>query len=739
MLKAAESASDSANMATPGRLDALFDLSRKLAACLDLDDVLREVGLCASALTGAHAVSLERYNREARALVAFGSGAPAVDADTEAARRVLKTHEPELVEGPAGSSLLAALVSRGESVGVMRIRYHEHHEFAAHEVEFFRSLADVVASAIANALLYARLTRDISERERAEKELRAAEWRYRKLVEDMPVGTYVNSLEGRVTYISPHIEPVLGYTPEEWVSDGGALFSALLHPDDREWVEAISARCLSDGSVFEQEYRLIARDGRTVWVFDRTVQVCAPDGTSLFRQGFLLDITERKCAEERLAHLAYHDPLTGLPNRAMFNEHLELVLARARRTGSGAAVLFIDLDDFKLVNDSFGHSAGDELLRQVADRLGSVTRAGDLVARQGGDEFLILIGDFDGHRAEPEWMRTACDQIARKVQSALHAPFLVAGTELHTSASMGISVYPVDATDAEGMLKNGDIAMYKVKESGRDGYQMYASDGHDRVAQLSMAGRLRGAVGRGEMVLHYQPLVELQTGCIVGVEALVRWNDPARGMVPPLEFIPLAERTGVIGPLSDWVIEEACRQGAEWREQGLDLYVSVNMPPALWQPTAMRHVLKTIEQFGLHAGRLMIEITEQAVMADDGRIEPILTELYERGLRLAIDDFGKGHSSLSRLSQMSVTTLKIDRSFVHDLPADHTATVLVSAIIQLARTLGLQPLAEGIETEEQRAFLMAQGCTFGQGFLFSPAVPAAEVAPLVRTRARHAA
>ena len=292
------------------------------------------------------------------------------------------------------------------------------------------------------------------------------------------------------------------------------------------------------------------------------------------------------------------------------------------------------------------------------------------MARQGGDEFLILIGDFDGHRAEPEWMRTACDQIARKVQTALHAPFLVAGTELHTSASIGISVFPVDATDAEGMLKNGDIAMYKVKESGRDGYQLYASDGHDRVAQLSMAGRLRGAVGRDEMVLHYQPLIELATGCVVGVEALVRWNDPARGMVPPIEFIPLAERTGVIGPLSDWVIEEACRQGAEWRAQGLDLYVSVNMPPALWQPTAMRHVLKTIEQFGLHAGRVMIEITESAAMADEGRVEPILTELHERGLRLAIDDFGTGHSSLSRLSQMMVTTLKIDRSFVHDLPGD---------------------------------------------------------------------
>ena len=739
MLKAANLASDSPSMATPGRLDALFDLSRKLASCLDLDDVLREVGLCASALTGAHAVTLERYDRQARALFAFGSGAPAEDADADAARRVLKTHDPEVVETHSGSALVTALVSRDEAVGVMRFRYHERHEFARHEIEFFRSLADVVASAIANAVLYARLSRDITERERVEKQLRAAEWRYRKLVEDMPVGTYVNSLEGHMTYISPHIEPVLGYSPDQWVSDGGALFGRILHPDDREWVEGRSAACQEEGSTFEEEYRLLAHDGRTVWVLDRTVQVCSPDGAPLFRQGFLLDITERKRAEERLAHLAYHDPLTGLPNRAMFNEHLELVLARARRTGAGAAVLFIDLDDFKLVNDSFGHSAGDELLRQVAERLGSVTRAGDLVARQGGDEFLILIGDFDGHRAEPEWMRTACDQIARKVQFALHAPFLVAGTELHTSASIGISVFPVDATDAEGMLKNGDIAMYKVKESGRDGYQLYASDGHDRVAQLSMAGRLRGAVARGEMVLHYQPLIELETGGVVGVEALVRWNDPARGMVPPKEFIPLAERTGVIGPLSDWVIEEACRQGAEWRAQGLDLYVSVNMPPALWQPTAMRHVLKTIEHFGLHAGRLMIEITESAIGEDGGRIEPILNELHERGLRLAIDDFGTGHSSLSRLSQMMVTTLKIDRSFVHDLPADRSAVVLVSAIIQLARNLGLQPLAEGIETEEQRAFLLDEGCVFGQGFLFSPAVPAPEVAPLVRSRAQRAA
>ncbi len=289
------------------------------------------------------------------------------------------------------------------------------------------------------------------------------------------------------------------------------------------------------------------------------------------------------------------------------------------------------------------------------------------------------------------------------------------------------------------MLKNGDIAMYKVKESGRDGYQLYASDGHDRVAQLSMAGRLRGAVARGEMVLHYQPLVELETGSVVGVEALVRWNDPARGMVPPMEFIPLAERTGVIGPLSDWVIEEACRQGAEWRAQGLDLYVSVNMPPALSRRTAMRHVLKTIEQFGLHAGA---GHDRDHRVGGDGRRGPRRADPDRAPrARLAARDRRFRHGPLLALAALADDGDDAqDRPVVRPRPARRpSATVLVSAIIQLARKLGLQPLAEGIETEAQRDFLLAEGCTFGQGFLFSPAVPAAEVAPLVRSRARRAA
>ncbi len=246
-----------------------------------------------------------------------------------------------------------------------------------------------------------------------------------------------------------------------------------------------------------------------------------------------------------------------------------------------------------------------------------------------------------------------------------------------------------------------------------------------------MAGRLRRAIGEGRLVLHYQPLVELATGAIVGTEALVRWQDGSR-LVMPGDFIPLAERTGLIGAISEWVISEACRQSREWRDAGLDLYVSVNLPPAFWEPTAMREVLRTIESFGLAPDRMMIEITESAFMNAPQRNEPVLAELHRRGLQLAIDDFGTGHSSLARLSQMAVTTLKIDRSFVSDLPGDHGAGVLVSTIIKLAEGLGLQPMAEGIETEEQRAFLIEQGCRLGQGYLFSRPVPAERIEPLVR-------
>ena len=453
-----------------------------------------------------------------------------------------------------------------------------------------------------------------------------------------------------------------------------------------------------------------------------------PSG-QLLVDGIVADITERRKASDaleearrQLQHIAFHDPLTGLPNRVSFQERLDDALDRCQGKKCAAGVLFIDLDNFKLINDSFGHAAGDELLRAVAGRLARATRTADVVARQGGDEFLVLLADIEpnGNEDDPEYARKAAAVVARKIRRTLRAPFVVSGVEIFVSASIGVSLFPDDAPDSETLLKHADTAMYRAKDAGRDCHALYALDRDDALTQLSMAGRLRTAIERGDgLVLHYQPLVRLDSAEIIGAEALIRWQDEGR-LVPPADFLPLAERTGLMAPLSDWVIAEACRQAKHWRDRKLDLYVSINLPPSFWQPTAMRHVLATIESFGLNPDRLMIEITESAMMGDPRTsMEPVIDELHERGLRLAIDDFGSGHSSLSRLNQMRVSTLKIDRSFVSDLPEDRNSAVLVSSIIQLARNLGLEPLAEGIETEEQRAFFLEHGCDLGQGFHFS--------------------
>jgi diguanylate cyclase (GGDEF)-like protein len=539
-------------------------------------------------------------------------------------------------------------------------------------------------------------------------------------------GTYVCN-----TFIGEGLESLIGPIPEGRTPE--QAWEEAVHPDEKAEYDAVSERLLR-GEPAELEYRLVGYDGHTRWVWDRMRPRRTEDGRVLI-DGIVADVTERKLAADELAeaqrqltHIAFHDSLTGLPNRSAFEERLKAALDRCADQRCATAVLFIDLDNFKLINDSFGHAAGDELLRAVAGRLSRATRGGDVVARQGGDEFLILIADIASDEVQG-----AAEAVARKIRRTLQAPFIVSGIEIFVSASIGISLFPIDAEDSETLLKHADAAMYRAKDDGRDCFRLYALDSETAFEQLSIAGRLRGAVVSGtDLLLHYQPIVRLDSAEIVGVEALIRWQDGDR-LVPPLEFLPLAERTGLMGPLSDWVVGEACRQAKRWRDAGLDLYVSVNLPPSFWQPTAMRHVLTTIETFGLNPDRLMIEITESAMMVETRRnMEPVLAELHERGLRLAIDDFGSGHSSLSRLNQMWVSTLKIDRSFVQDLPYDPNSAVLVSSIIQLAQNLGLEPLAEGIETEEQRAFFLAHGCDLGQGFHFSRPVPADEIEELYR-------
>jgi diguanylate cyclase (GGDEF)-like protein len=442
---------------------------------------------------------------------------------------------------------------------------------------------------------------------------------------------------------------------------------------------------------------------------------------------------EKTRADERIEYLASHDSLTNLPNREMFNGMLRRAIDAAERYQRRFAVLFIDLDRFKVINDSLGHDAGDMLLVEIGGRLRRALRSSDGVARLGGDEFVVIL--------EEATERYHVERIAGELLSVLSQPMQLSGHECHTTASIGIAMYPSDGTDIQTLTKNADMAMYLAKEDGKNGFRFFNKEAKAQsIERLTMESALRRALERGQLSLHYQPKIDMASGQITGVEALSRWNHPELGAVSPAQFIPLAEETGLIVPIGRWVLSEACAQNMAWQRRGLrPVTMAVNLSPRQF---ADAHLLHDIDEALLASGMspvlLQLEVTESMVMRNVSRAIKVLDAIQSRGIRLAIDDFGTGYSSMSLMKQFPIDTIKIDRSFVRDLPVDSEDQAIAQAIISMGKALGMTVIAEGVETPDQEAFLRNHACDEMQGFLFSKPLPAKQLADLLRAEPRHA-
>jgi diguanylate cyclase (GGDEF)-like protein/PAS domain S-box-containing protein len=555
--------------------------------------------------------------------------------------------------------------------------------------------------------------------------------RFRSLVHNASDLITIVDAAGTIRYQSPSVDRFVGMSSGELIDTS---YLDLVDAADRAHVATVlSDLARTTDGVVRSEYRIHHADGSSRHVESAMSSLMA-DPTV---KGLVLntrDVTDRKTLEDELARQAFHDSLTGLSNRAVFRDRVEHGLARAARRGDAMTVLLLDLDGFKTINDSLGHDAGDELLVAVAGRLLVGSRSSDTVARLGGDEFAILLED-----AQEEDVAAA---VADRLLEGLAAPFEVRGREVFVRASVGIAISDgLDGTDS--LVRNADTAMYAAKAAGKGRYEFFRPDMHARaLAQFEVQADLERAIGRGEFAVHYQPIVELSGGTVGGVEALVRWIHPTRGVLPPFEFIGVAEDTGLIVPLGRWVLEEACRQAAAWRDQheaAANLWVSVNLSTRqLVEPDLVRMVREVLEITGLDPSALILEITEGSLMQDMTETVTKLQGLKALGVRLAIDDFGTGSSSLGYLRQFPIDVLKIDKSFVDEIAAAGSdGPALVRAIIDLARTLHLETVAEGIEMNEQLAELRSAGCRSGQGFLFAKPLASPDMEALLDDRVAH--
>jgi diguanylate cyclase (GGDEF)-like protein/PAS domain S-box-containing protein len=584
---------------------------------------------------------------------------------------------------------------------------------------------EVLSAVAAHAALAIESSRQVAE-------LEDALARHRAVIQSSLDSVIAIDGSGRIVEFNAAAERTFGFSSEQAL--GRELAEVIVPPESRHGHRRALRRAVDHG-----DWRLLGRrlettalraDGSTLPVELALTRVGGSGGEEPIVYGFVRDISERRRSEEQLAYLAYHDPLTGLPNRIMVEQQLDLAVARARRAGGSVVMMFVDLDDFKEVNDRLGHAAGDRLLAAVATRLRSELRDSDLLARQGGDEFLVLLSDVTD---DPE---PAAESVGGKLLHALTEPFVVAGTELRTGASIGVSVYPRDAADTEALLRHADVAMYQAKAAGGGRLAFHQASPAVASRRLSMSSQLRRAMSRSELELHYQPIWRLEDEYgIFGVEALIRWRHPERGLLSPEAFMGVAEQSGACDEVMAWTLREACAQAREWRGMGLCPRLSLNVSPAqLRTPGFAANVVEQIRFHELQASRFTVELTESAWTVDAAEALAVTADLRVGGVCLAIDDFGAGYSSLSRLRDLDFDVIKLDRRLLVDVPTDRTAIAILRAILDLVDACGASLIAQGIENEEQLKYLRANAIYQAQGFLLGAPLPAAALTPLLSER-----
>jgi len=600
---------------------------------------------------------------------------------------------------------------------------------------------DIITKPINPSILTHRVL-DLLRGRESLRALRESEDRLARVQRAARIGSWDWDIKADELRFSGEARRMFGLAPEEGATTREE-FLEFVNPTDRGMVAATIAEALQFNEAYSISYRVNRSDGVECVIHDLAEPVVDDTGKPIRFRGTVQDITEREKAEKQIRRLAYYDALTGLPNRQRFKEQAGQAVNAARRAGTKMALIYLDLDHFKRINDTLGHTAGDTLLRGVAKDLTSIVRGTDIVAkvdaetsvlsslaRLGGDEFTIMLTGLS--RSE------SAARVAKRIQEALSRPLKIDDRDYVVTGSMGIAVYPDDGEDVDVLLRNADIAMYAAKEEGRNNYRFFSEDMNARMLErLALESDLRRALERNELVLHFQPQVEALTGKVVALEALVRWQHPERGLIPPLEFIGIAEESGLIIPLGEWVMLTACQQAVAWQQAGFaPLRMSVNVASQqLTQSDLVATVKQVLDTTRLAGEYLEIEITESSLMSDVEATTQMLKDLKETGLSLSVDDFGSGYSSMNYLKRFPLDALKIDQSFIQDLTVDANDAAITKAVIALAKALDLATIAEGVEQEDQLEYLVAQGCDLIQGYLISRPIPAEEVGQFLESRA----